>query len=160
MIKNITTEIFSNLTNSCGTSRASWSWRRVSTQRTSLFPTQHWIWRRKYRSAWLNWIWLSKLEVLYAAPIWNLLLVPLPLFRNQNMPCTQRIPSFSSREQFKDQNQRYRYCAPRHWEWRSPTHATTSSSPTLWPCSSSPSSSSPSSTSNSLKPSRFKVFIL
>ena len=95
MIKNITTEIFSNLTNSCGTSRASWSWRRVSTQRMSLFPTQHWIWRRKYRSAWLNWIWLSKLEVLYAAPIWNLLLVPLPLFRNQNMPCTQRIPSFS-----------------------------------------------------------------
>ena len=106
MIKNITTEIFSNLTNSCGTSRASWSWGRVSTQRTSLFPTQHWIWRRKYRSAWLNWIWLSKLEVPYAAPIWHLLLVPLPLFRNQNMPCTQRIPSnlppSHTREQFRE----------------------------------------------------------
>ena len=88
--------------------------------------------------------------------------VPL-LFRNQNMPHTQRIPSNLSppytREQFKDQNQRYRCCVPRNWEWRSPTHATTSSSPTLWPCSSSPSSSSPCLTSASLRPSRFKVFI-
>ena len=47
-------------------------------------------------------------KVPYADPIWHSLLVPL-LFRNQNMPFTQKIPSNLSpshtREQFKDQNQ-------------------------------------------------------